>query len=52
MTMIHMYTISVEYDECSNDDIAAINALSAEFEECIGKAGLTLDNLEEEDGIS
>jgi len=49
MTAIHMFTISVEYDECEDKDIAAINGLAAEFEEAIGKAGLALDNLEEDD---
>ena len=49
MTTIRMFTISVEYDEDQPEDVTAVDALGAEFEECIGKVGLYLDNLEEED---
>lgn len=48
MTVIRMFTISVEYNEDYPEDVTAVNELAAEFEECIGKAGLALDNLEEE----
>ena len=49
MTAIRMFTISVEYDEDEPEDVTVVDALADEFEECIGKAGLALDNLEEED---
>jgi hypothetical protein len=49
MSEIRMFTISVEYDEDDTHDVAAVNRLAADFEDCIAKAGLALDNLEEED---
>ena len=48
MTTIRMFTISVEYDEDESTDVAAVDWLATDFEEAIAKAGLTLDNLEEE----
>jgi len=44
-----MFTISVEYDEDDQYDVAAIAAMAVQFEECISRVGLALDNLEEED---
>jgi hypothetical protein len=49
MTAVRMITISVEYDETEAEDVSAVNSLTAEFEELIAKAGLYLDNIEQED---
>ncbi len=49
MNRIRMFTIGVEYDEDHPEDVIAVDALAVEFEECIGKVGLGLDDLEEED---
>jgi hypothetical protein len=49
MTAVRMITVSVEYDEDEPEDVLAVDSLTAEFEELIAKAGLSLDNIEQED---
>ena len=46
--MIHLITITVEYDETEPTDVEAIAELSASFEEQIAQRGLSLDDITEE----
>lgn len=48
MTTIRMITVSVEYDEDDNHDVAAVDRLAGDIENLIGMAGLALDDLNEE----